>query len=98
MCSNRDLVKEGDEIGKAALKPEGYESLFSPHPIRLGGGIAIIYKEDLKITKSYEYQFWTCKCMDFKISFGQSSYTLGLFYRPDDHPILAFINDMVEYM
>ena len=64
----------------------------------MGGGIAIIYKEDLEITKSHEYQFQTCKCTDFKISFGQSSYTLGLFYRPDDHPFIAFINDMVEYM
>ena len=36
--------------------------------------------------------------MDFKISFDQSSYTLGLFYRPEDHPFLAFINNMVEYM
>ena len=90
-------LKEGDEIGKVALKPEGYEILSSPHPIRSGGGIAVIYKEDLKITKSHEYQFGTCECMDFKISFDQSSYTLGLFYRPDDHPFLAFINDMVEY-
>ena len=38
------------------------------------------------------------KCTDFKIKFDQSSYTLGLFYRPDDHPFLAFIKDMVEYM
>ena len=36
--------------------------------------------------------------MDFIISFDQSSYTLDLFYRLDDHPFLAFINDIVEYM
>ena len=36
--------------------------------------------------------------MDFKISFDQCSYTLGLFYRPEDHPFLSFINDIVEYM
>ena len=47
---------------------------------------------------SYEHQFGTCKCNDFKISFDQSAYTLGLFHRPDDHPFLAFINDVVEYM
>ena len=91
-------LKEDDEIGKMALKPEGYEILSSPHPIRLDGGIAVIYKEDLKITKSQEYHFGTCECTDYKISFDHSSYTLDLFYRPDDHPFLAFINDMVEYM
>ena len=91
-------LKKSDEIGKAALKPEGYEILSSSHPIRLDGGITIIYKEDLQITKSHEYQFGTCKCTDFKISCDQSSYSLGLFYRPDGHPFLAFINDMVEYM
>ena len=47
MCNNRDLAKEGDEIGKAALKPEGYEILSSPHPTRSGGGITFIYKEGL---------------------------------------------------
>ena len=91
-------LKEGDEIGRVALRPEGYEILSSPHPMRLGGGIAIIHKEDLKITKSHEYKFGTCECTDFKVSFGLSSYTLGVFYRPDDHPFLAFLNDMVDYM
>ena len=84
MCKNRDFAKGGDEIGKAALKPEGYEILSSPCPTRLHGGIAIIYKEALQITKSHEYQFGTCKCTDLKNSFDQSAYTLGLFYRPDD--------------
>ena len=51
-----------------------------------------------KITKSHEYKFGTCECTDFKVSFGQSSYTLGLFYRLDDHPFLTFLNDMVDYM
>ena len=54
-------LKEGDEIGKVALKPEGYEIFSSPCSVRLGGGIAIIYKEDLQITKSHEYKFGTCK-------------------------------------
>ena len=91
-------LKEGDEISRVALRPEGYEILSSPHPMKSGGGIAIIYKEDLKITKSHEYKFGTCECTDFKVSFVQSSYTLGLFYRLDDHPFLAFLNDMVDYM
>ena len=91
-------LKEDDEIGKTALKPEGYEILSSPHPIRLGGGIAVIYKGDLKVTKSQEHHFGTCGCTDYKISFDHSSYSLGLFYRSDDNPFLAFVNDMVEYM
>ena len=90
-------LKEGGEIGRVALRPEGYEILSSPHPNRLGGGIAIIHKEDNKITKSHEYKFGTCECTDFKVSFGLSSYILGVFYRLDDHPFLAFLNDMVDY-
>ena len=91
-------LKEVDEIGKAALKPGGYEILSSPSPIRLGGGIAVIYKEDLKVTKSWEHHFGTCKCTDYKISFDHSSYSSGLLYRPDDNQFLAFVNDMVEYI
>ena len=42
ICAITDTwLKEDDEIGKAASKPEGYEILSSPHPIRLGGGIAV---------------------------------------------------------
>ena len=56
ICAVTEMwLKEGDEIGKVALKPEGYEILSLPHPIQLDGGIAIIYKEDLKITKSHGY-------------------------------------------
>ena len=72
-------LRKGDEIGIVALRPEGYEILSSPCLMRSGGGIAIIHKEDLKITKSHEYKFGTCECTDFKVSFGQSSYTLGVF-------------------
>ena len=72
-------LKEDDEIGKAALKPEGYEILSSPHPLRLGGGIAVIYQEDLKVTKSREHHFGTCKCTDYKISFDHSSYSWACF-------------------
>ena len=39
-------LKENDEVGKAALKPEC--------PSRLGGGLVIIHKENLQITKSHE--------------------------------------------
>ena len=81
-------LKEGDEVDKAALKPEGYELFSSPCPSRWGGGIVIIHNENLQITKSHEYQFGTCECTDFKISFDQCSYTLNLFYRPEDHPSL----------
>ena len=82
ICAIKETwLKESDEISKTALKPEGYEILSSLCPIRLGGGIAIIYKKELQITKSHEYQFETCECMDFKISFDQCLYTLGLFYR-----------------
>ena len=51
-------LKEEDEIGKAALKPEGYEILSPPCPIRFGGGIAVIYKEDLKSNKITGTPFW----------------------------------------
>ena len=91
-------LKEGDEISRAALRPNGYEILSSPCPMRSGGGIANIHKEDLKITKSHEYKFETCECTDFKVSISQISYTLGVFYRLDDHPFLVFFNDMVDYM
>ena len=87
MCNYRNLAQRGTGGGQAAQKPDGYEILSSPCPSRLGGEIAIIQKENLVIAKSHEYQF----------SFDQCSYTLGLFYRPEDHHFLSFINDMLEY-
>ena len=99
ICAIKETwLKENDEIGKASLKLEGYEIFSSPCPIRSGGGIAVVYKEDLKVTKSQEHHFGTCECTYYKISFDHSSYSLGLFYRPDDNPFLAFVDDMVEYM
>ena len=99
ICSITETwLKEEDEVGKATLKPDGYKILSSPGPSRPDGGIAIIHKENLQVAKSHEYQFGTCECTDFKISFDQFSYTLALFYRPEDHPSMSFINDMVEYM
>ena len=40
-------LKEGELVSKVTLKPDGYEILSSPCPLRPGGGIVIIHKENL---------------------------------------------------
>ena len=87
-------LREGDEVGKVAQKPDGYEIHSSPCPSRLGGGIATIHKENLRVAKSHEYQspvnVWILKSVLISVHIH-----LGWFYRPEDHPFL-FIHGRVH--
>ena len=81
-CNNKDAPMKQfiDEVCKTALKPDGYKILSSPYSPILGGGIAIISKENLQITKTHKYQFETCECTDFKISFDQVFLHIGTYF------------------
>ena len=90
--------KEGDEDGQGWSKMRWIWNAFYTMPIKIGWRNCN-HKQgkstNCRVTWIPVWDLWMNR---FQNQFDQCSYTLGLFYRPEDHPFLSFINDMVEYM
>lgn len=50
-CVTETWLKESDEVITANLHPDGYKSLQIPRRIQEGGGVAVVYREDIKVKK-----------------------------------------------
>ena len=65
---------------------------------RSGGGIALVFKQDLKKIKyKATHEFTSCKCSEFTFNTPQHKLTLCTVYRPPDGGMLNFFEDLTSY-
>lgn len=94
---------ENDQAAKIECTPTGYKILDKPRIGRTGGGIAIVYRENISAIEnstcnptSFELSEWTLTIGTFKL-------LLVLIYRPpysSTHPITVntFIDEFADYL
>ena len=58
-------VKEGDDMTPNQLCLKGYSIAAVPRVDRAGGGIALIYKSDIKLKTKTVYTYASTECADF---------------------------------
>ena len=86
-------IKGEDDITPLQLCPSGYKCISIPRKARSGGGLALIYRENINLKIEKEYSFNTMECADFSIKLLSKAIHLGLIYRPPDGSVLQFISD-----
>ena len=77
-------IKEDDDTIPLQLCPSGYKCISIPRKVRSGGGLALIYWDNINLKKEKEYSFNTIECADFSIKLPSKTIHLGLIYRPSD--------------
>ena len=87
------LIKEDDNITPARLCPNGYKSLSISRLDRTGGGIAIVFKKDLNVTKACTTTYTTMEMATFWININNCVLNLVTVYRPPDTNILDFCHE-----
>ena len=67
---------------------------------RIEGGLAIVYKEDLNITKNEVPKYQNMKLAEFKIKPCTSLpvTSLTIIYRPPDSKVLSFLQVLSDYL
>ena len=66
----------------------------------MGGGIALLYKEYIKVTSHKTYRNLSMECTDFMINNIKhiEKLHLILIYKPLDRSVLQFCNDLTDYL
>ena len=77
-------IKEEDDITPLHLCPSGYKCISIPRKARSGGGLALIYQDNINLIMGKDYSFNTMECADFNIKLPSKTIHLGLIYRPYD--------------
>ena len=71
-----------DHSHVAALAPHGYMIQHLPRPRGRGGGLAVVYRQDLTMEWMPPFKARSFECMDVKVSHGSACIRLVALYRP----------------
>ena len=69
-------IKEDDDITPLQLCPNGYNCISIPKKVRSGGGLALIYWDNINLKTKKEYSFNTMECSDFSIKLPSKKFIL----------------------
>ena len=91
-------IKEDDTTTPSRLCPSGYKALSISIHDRIGGGIAIVYKNDLNISITRGQPFKTMELTCFSINTGNKVINLIAIYRPPDSNVLEICNELANLL
>ena len=91
-------IKECDTITPTRLCPNSCKSLSISRQDRVGGGIAIVYRNDLNVSIASSQPFKTTESLCFSISTGNRLINLITIYRPPDSNVLEFCNEFAKLL
>ena len=94
---------ESDKIAIGNLTPPGYSVLHVPRSKGRGGGVGIVYRENLKIAKQKVSGYKSFECMEVLLSTGNDCIRLSVIYRPptggkSGQPSSAFLEEFNQYV
>ena len=91
-------IKSDDNLMSIHICPPGYNSMVEPRQDRMGGGLAIVYKEYLNITKHEASKYQTMELAEFRIKPCASlpATSLTIIYRPPDSNVLSFLHEVSD--
>ena len=67
MITETWLHPDGDDVPKEELSQDGYGFDDVPRPDRPGGGIALLYKNNLKVSRCPAKAFQFFECVEWKV-------------------------------
>ena len=91
-------IKEEDDITLLQLYPSGYKCISIPRKVRTGGGLALIYPDNINLKFEKEYSLNTMECADFSSKLPSKTIHLKLIYRPSDGSVLQFCQEHTTYL
>ena len=90
-------IREDNTTTPGRLCPSGYKALSISRHGRTGGGIAIVYKNDLNINITKGQPLETMESTCFSINTGFKVVNLIAIYKPPDSNALEFCNEVPTY-
>ena len=90
-------LREDDNMTPNQLCLEGYSIASVARDDRAGGGIALIYKLDIKQKAKTVYSYASMECADVIFCFPTTWINLFIIYWPPNSSVLYYCNDLTDY-
>ena len=65
---------------------------------RVGGGLTLLFRDNLDVKHTTTYDFASMECSDFRINLQNCIVNLAIIYRLPDRSVLQFALDILDYM
>lgn len=97
------LRDAGDEVTIGEMKPPGYAFLQCPRPQGGGGGVAVLYRQHVKVRQCKQRSFTTFDNIEVCLSRGKETVRLVCVYRPPPSPknrltVADFLSEFTAFM
>ena len=71
-----------DSTSPITLCPPGYKIISVPRDDRVGGGVALVHREEIPVTHNVTYSYESMECSDFNVSLSSFNLNLAVIYQP----------------
>ena len=97
------LCPDGDDIIRGEFSQEGYCFDDVPRPDRKGGGLAILYRNNLKVSRCPPRLFQSFECVEWKVCCQSLIFVIFGIYRPpysERNPVTLamFMSEFAEFL
>lgn len=83
LCLSETWFRDsGDEVSIGEMTPPGYTLMHSPRTFGRGGGVAVIYRNQVKLSQCKQKSFKTFDYLDICLTAGKQTVRVLVVYRP----------------
>ena len=93
-CSRSRLIR----VTCGTLTPPVYAMIHAPRKSRRGGGVAIVHKNSLKVSKQSTITYNTFENMEVLLQTGSECVRLCVVYRPPSSSKPQFLEEFTKYL
>ena len=102
ICAITETWLTGDEdtnrVTCGTLTPPGYAMIHAPRKSRRGGGVAIVHKNSLTVSKQSTITYNTFENMEVLLQTGSECVRLCVVYRPPSSSKPQFLEEFTKYL
>ena len=89
-------IRDDDTLTETQICPPGYKAVSIPQLGRTGGGIALIYWDNLQVKRDTTYSFQTMDCTNFNLLLHSKPLHVTIIYRPLGSNINTFASELMD--
>ena len=83
-------IRQENDVTPVQLCPPGFKSISISRKDRIGGGIAVVYKDILTVRHKATHNYSSMECGSFSIDLPKSTINMSVIYRPPNSSVPVF--------
>ena len=86
------------DVTLVQLCPPGFKAISISRKDKIGGGIAVVYKDTITVRFRATHSYSTMECSSFSVDLPMSTINLSVIYRPPNSSVPVFAIDFLDLL